>query len=99
MKIRTPQTYPGRTDRARYRIRVVGALGQEWSERTQGMTVSVHREESGVSCTELVGELSDEAALMGVIETLYNYGARLLCIEYLGPGHMNGDGQSNGSTP
>ena len=88
VKIPTPQTYPGRADRATYRIRVVGALGQEWSERAHGMTISVHRAKSGERHTELVGELPDEAALMGVIETLYSHGARLLCVEYLGAGEQ-----------
>lgn len=45
------------------------------------MTVSVHRQEPEGSFSELIGELADEAALMGVLERLYTHGARLLTVE------------------
>jgi hypothetical protein len=71
----------GRTRATTYRIRVAGALDEEWFRRAQGMTVSVQHSESEGSHTELIGELSDEAALMGVLEALYDHGARLLSVE------------------
>ena len=77
------QIDPGGTRAATYRIRVAAVLGQEWSERAQGMTVSVHQSEPEGSCTELIGELSDEAALMGVLEALYDHGARLLSVDHV----------------
>ena len=70
---------------ATYRITVAEALGEEWSVRTQGMAVSVRRSGAGGSCTELVGELPDDAALMGVLEALYTHGARLLRVEQVEP--------------
>lgn len=77
------EALPGRAALANYRIRVAGVLGGEWSERTYGMTVAVHRWELEGSVTELSGELPDEAALMGVLDTLYNHGVRLLSVERL----------------
>lgn len=81
MRRRNSENHSGRAAATTYRIRVAGVLGEEWSGRTQGMAVSVHRPESGASFTELTGELPDESALMGVLETLYSHGARLLSVE------------------
>ena len=72
------------TQAATYRIRVSGELGEEWSERAQGMTVSIRRSETENSFTELIGELPDDAAVMGVLDALYAHGARLLSVERLG---------------
>ncbi len=69
-----------------YRIRVSGALGEEWSRRAQGMTLSVHRSEPEKTFTELAGELADEAALMGLLDALYIHGAHLLSVEHVDEG-------------
>ena len=74
---------------ATYRIRVAGALNEEWSRRAQGMTLSVHRGEAKGTFTELFGGLADEAALMGVLDALYIHGAHLLSVE-----HVDEDGTS-----
>ena len=73
-----------RTPAATYRIRVAEVLGDEWSERAHGLTVSVRRSENGGSFTELIGELVDQAELMGVLDALYAHGARLLSVERVG---------------
>ena len=72
-----------RAEVATYRIRVAGALGEEWSRRAQGMTLSVHRSEPKGTFTELIGALPDEAALMGVLDALYTFGAHLLSVEHV----------------
>ena len=69
------------TQAATYRIQVSGELGEEWSERAQGMTVSIRRSETENSFTELIGELPDDAAVMGVLDALYAHGAHLLSVE------------------
>jgi hypothetical protein len=88
----TRETGRARESATNYRIRVADVLGEEWSERANGMTVSVRRSEPDGRCTELYGELADEAALMGVLKALYDHGARLLSVErgLSQPGH---DGQ------
>jgi hypothetical protein len=64
-----------------YRIRVSGRLNPDWSERLQGMTVAVFQREGGTVYTELTGLLRDQAALMGVLEQLYNCGIPLLSVK------------------
>ena len=81
----TRETGRARTSSVTYRITVAEALGEEWSERTQGMAISVRRSGPDGSCTELLGELPDEAALMGVLDALYAHGARLLRVEQVEP--------------
>ena len=71
----TPATIPS------FRIRVAGVLGEEWSARAHEMTVLVDRSKPGRSFSELMGPLPDDAALMGVLESLYTHGARLLIVE------------------
>jgi hypothetical protein len=36
-----------------------------------------------VAVTTLSGEIIDQAALMGILDTLYDIGYPLLCVEYL----------------
>ncbi len=81
----TRETGRAKTSPVTYRITVAEALGEEWSDRAQGMTVSVRRSGAGGSRTELMGELPDDAALMGVLEALYSHGARLLRVEQVEP--------------
>jgi hypothetical protein len=57
-----------------YRIKVRGAVPESWSERLQGMNIVVDSSaENGIngSVTTLEGPLRDQAALSGVLNTLY----------------------------
>ena len=76
------ETRPADRPATAYRIVVAGALDRAWSERTSGMRVVIHKD-GDVTTTELTGPLADQAALMGVIDRLYSYGAQLLSIECL----------------
>ena len=70
---------------ARYRIRVNGYLHPSWSDRLDGMSITTTGEADEAPVTTLVGLLLDQAALMGVLDTLYNYyHCPLLSVEYLG---------------
>jgi hypothetical protein len=70
---------------ARYRIRVKGYLHPSWSDRLGGMSITTTGEADEASVSTLVGPLLDQAALMGVLTTLYDYyHCPLLSIEYLG---------------
>lgn len=69
------------THPAEYRIRVSGRLNPDWSERLQVMKVSVVEGEGHGAVTELSGLLPDQAALMGVLDHLYNCGISLLSME------------------
>ena len=70
---------------ARYRIRVKGYLHPSWSDRLGGMSITTTGEADETPVSTLVGRLLDQAALMGVLDTLYNYyQCPLLSVEYLG---------------
>jgi len=77
---------------ATYRIRVQGLLEPEWSERLGGMTVAVWEGANGARFAELTGPLADEAALMGVLEHLYNLRLPLLAVERVGIGCVETSG-------
>ena len=68
----------------RYRIRVAGHLDARWTERLAGMRVRESRQ-AGQPGLELDGWLADQAALNGVLNTLYDHRCALLYVKYLGP--------------
>ena len=68
----------------RYRIRVVGQLSASWADRLGDMSITVKQASSQQPVTLLTGEVSDQAALMGVLSTLYDMGFPLLKVERLG---------------
>jgi hypothetical protein len=69
-----------------YRIRVLGTLGENWSERLGGMHISTCRQEDHGVVTSLVGPLSDQAALSGILNTLYDMHYTLLSVKFLSDG-------------
>jgi hypothetical protein len=56
---------------ASYQIRVQGWIDPGWSDRLEGMTISLILVKDGPSITFLEGELSDQTALAGVLNSLY----------------------------
>jgi hypothetical protein len=68
----------------RYRIRVHGRLSASWASRLGDMSITVRQAASQQPVTTLTGEVSDQAALMGVLNTLYDMGFPLLKVERLG---------------
>jgi hypothetical protein len=76
------KTYP--YDRpATYQISVLGRIGPAWSDRLEGMTIQPTTEEAGAPVTTLKGDLSDQAALAGVLNTLYELHLTLLMVKRL----------------
>ena len=70
-----------------YVIRVAGGLDAEWSDRLGGLTIA-ESETTGDDAgpiVELTGWLADQAALYGVLNTLYDNRYPLLYVQYLGP--------------
>jgi len=66
-----------------YRIRVHGHLIGDWiNDIWGGVSVNVSPGSSGPRVEiELIGELCDQAALMGIMNVLYNSGYAVLSIE------------------
>ncbi len=69
---------------ANYRILVQGALDTQWSEILGGMRISTRSTEGHELVTTLVGQLADQAALIGVVNTLYDLHRSILLVECLG---------------
>ena len=67
----------------KYRIRVQGFLDEGWSDRLGGMAISTSGEGSQGQITMLVGQLRDQAELMGVLDTLYELHRSILTVEHL----------------
>jgi hypothetical protein len=68
---------------ANYQISVHGRIDPSWSERFEGMTICLTPGEKDKVITTLVGELSDQAALAGVLNTLYELHLAVLSVERL----------------
>jgi hypothetical protein len=66
-------------DAVRCTIRVAGTLEPRWSHRMGGLRVAPGAAGGGAT-TELTGELLDQAALLGVLNSLYGLGLPLLSV-------------------
>jgi len=70
---------------AEYRICVKGHLDPTCSDWLGGMSITTSGEADEVTVTTLVGRLLDQAALLGVLNTLYDYyHCPLLSVDFLG---------------
>ena len=68
---------------ATYRIKVQGQLDQSWSDRLAGMAITASIQGDEPPVTVLEGWLPDQAALAGVLNTLYELHLPLLSVEIL----------------
>jgi len=66
-----------------YHICVQGAIDPSWSDRLEGMKIHLS-EVDGARVTTLEGELSDQAALAGVLNSLYELHLPILMVMRLG---------------
>ncbi len=66
-----------------YRVEVQGQFDKRWSDWFDGMTVTVRSGEGIVSITTLVGTVADQAALQGMLRSLYNFGFPILSISHI----------------
>ena len=56
---------------ATYQISVQGRIDPNWSDHLEGMKICPSLVEAGPPVTTLEGELNDQAALAGVLNSLY----------------------------
>ena len=68
---------------ATYRINVSGYMPPDWSDRLGGLTIMTTDQNDGDMVTTLSGQLQDQAALIGVINALYDRRLPLLFVECL----------------
>jgi hypothetical protein len=80
-----PVEVPRPPSPATYAIRAQGRLGSDWSSGLHGMAVSVTSNVERYPVVSLTGPLSDQQALLDVLDTLYGLGLPLLSLELVGP--------------
>lgn len=68
---------------ATYRIEVLGRLDSSWSERLAGMKITTTGGAGIVTRTILQGQVMDQSALAGVLNTLCDLGLPLIGAAYL----------------
>jgi hypothetical protein len=68
---------------ATYRIRVLGRIKASWFDRLEGMAIGVTHPTQSPSVTTLSGTLADQAALVGVLNSLHGLRLVLLSVECL----------------
>lgn len=66
-----------------YRICVLGGIDVEYAERFWGMKSSPIEQAGEPEQTVLVGKVSDQAALVGILNSLYNSGHTVVSVERL----------------
>jgi hypothetical protein len=66
-----------------YRIRVQGNLDLKWSDSLGGLQITVKQKAGAAPESLLVGKLEDQAALSGVLNTLYDLNFPVLSVECL----------------
>lgn len=69
-----------------YRISVVGRLNSQWSERLSSMNITGDLAADGQEKTILIGRLPDQAALAGVLNTLYELHMPVITVDCLESG-------------
>ena len=66
---------------ASYRIQVEGSLSDNWSDRLGGMQIVIQSRENQKPVTTLSGAVRDQAALLGVLNSLYELRLKILSVE------------------
>lgn len=67
-----------------YRVRVLGSLDVKWARDLSGMDVIEEFSPTGQRWTILVGHLPDQAALLGVLNALYEMHLPVLSVDCVG---------------
>jgi hypothetical protein len=68
---------------ATYRIRVQGRLDAGWSERLGGLRITTRHRAGQIPVTTLLGEVRDQAELIGILNSLYDLHLPLLLVQLL----------------
>jgi hypothetical protein len=71
---------------ATYQINVLGRIDPTMSDLLGGMTICPDTVEAGHTVTSLCGELNDQSALAGVLNTLYELHLTVLMVKRLTDG-------------
>ena len=78
-----PPSHSGFDRPATYRIGVQGRIPPRWRDRLEGMAITERAAGADPPVTTLVGELADQAALAGVLNTLIELHLSVVSVERL----------------
>ena len=71
----------GMFEPATYKISILGTLDKNWSDYFGGMTIEHTLALQQYPMTMLTGILADQAALVGIINSLYDLGCPIITVE------------------
>ncbi|HWZ17453.1 MAG TPA: hypothetical protein VNW73_01515 [Ktedonobacteraceae bacterium] len=66
---------------ATYRISILGTLDKKWSDYCGGMTIEHDLALNQYPMTTLTGQLIDQSALIGVLNSLFDMGCPIISLE------------------
>ena len=67
--------------KATYEVRVEGRINKRWSHWFSDMKLTVRDDQTQPMTSLLVGEVADQAALLGLLQNLYSVGLTLLSVK------------------
>ena len=73
--------YSCMSEPATYTISVLGILDKKWSDYCGGMTIEHDILLDEYPMTNLTGQLIDQSALIGVLNSLYDMGCPIISVE------------------
>ena len=78
----------GMFEPATYRISIMGTLDKKWSDYCGGMTIEHDIALNQYPMTILTGILTDQTALIGILNSLYDFGCPILLVECVEAGGL-----------
>ncbi len=66
-----------------YKIKVLGDLNESYSDRLGGMQITIDRSVAIEPVSILIGQINDQAALSGVLNTLYELQLSIISVNIL----------------
>ena len=66
-----------------YKIKVLGDLNVSWSERLGGLQISIERSKDRDPVSVLIGQINDQSALSGILNTLYENHLTIISVNML----------------
>ena len=72
---------PDFDQQACYRIKVRGRLEESWAERFYGLSLDVRKDGENKYISTLTGSLSDQAALAGLLSSIYDMHLTIIAVE------------------
>jgi hypothetical protein len=73
---------------ADYLIRLLGKIDAGWAAALGEMGIVTHERDADCDITTLCGHVTDQAALLGILNLTHGLGMELLSVEYLPRGQI-----------